>query len=182
LAGFDDYPNAQVYCTATKMKQARIVWKQAKKFIEIEPDLKELFNIKDHDAIIESIDTGGEIMALGRDTGTIDGFDPHGGIIDEYHAHPTNQMLKQLEDGSVNQLESLISIITTAGFNLNGPCYKEYEYCCNVLEGIFKLIKTICDVEFAILLYHQALIFIDELMNNITPKLRCRLVLIWFNV
>ncbi len=136
LAGFDNYANAQVYCTATKMKQARIVWGQAKKFIEIEPDLKELFKIKDHDAIIECLLNGGLIMALGRDTGTIDGFDPHGGIIDEYHSHKTNQMVKLLEDGSVNQNESLISIITTAGFDLNGPCYKEWEYCCNVLEGI----------------------------------------------
>lgn len=136
LSSFDNYTNAQVYCTATKMKQARIVWEQASKFIKIEPDLRELFKIKDHDAIIESLVNGGKIMALGRDTGTIDGFDPHGGIIDEYHSHRTNQMVKLLEDGSVNQAESLISIITTAGFNLNGPCYKEWEYCKNVLEGV----------------------------------------------
>ncbi|WP_024615834.1 terminase TerL endonuclease subunit [Clostridium sp. Ade.TY] len=136
LSGFDNYTNAQVYCTATKMKQARIVWEQASKFIKIEPDLKELFKIKDHDAIIECLINGGKIMALGRDTGTIDGFDPHGGIIDEYHSHRTNQMVKLLEDGSVNQAESLISIITTAGFNLNGPCYKEWEYCKNVVEGV----------------------------------------------
>lgn len=136
LAGFDDYPNAQVYCTATKMKQARIVWEQASKFIDIEPDLRELFKIKDHDAIIECLLNGGKIMALGRDTGTIDGFDPHGGVIDEYHGHKTNQMVKLLEDGSVMQTNSLISIITTAGFDLNSPCYTEYEYCCKVLEGI----------------------------------------------
>lgn len=134
LSGFDNYANAQVYCTATKMKQARIVWEQAKKFIKIEPDLKELFKIKDHDATIECYHNGGTIMALGRDTGTIDGFDPHGGIVDEYHSHKTNQMVKLLEDGSVNQKESLISIITTAGFDLNGPCYKEWEYCCKLLE------------------------------------------------
>lgn len=138
LTGFDNYANAQVYCTATKMKQARIVWEQARKFINIEPDLVELFKIKDHDAIIECLFNGGKIMALGRDTGTIDGFDPHGGIIDEYHSHKTNQMVKLLEDGSVNQNESLISIITTAGFNLNGPCYKEWEYCKNILNGIIE--------------------------------------------
>ena len=136
LSGFDNYTNAQVYCTATKMKQARIVWEQSKKFIEIEPDLKELFKIKDHDAIIQCLHNGGTIMALGRDTGTIDGFDPHGGIIDEYHSHKTNQMVKLLEDGSVNQKECLISIITTAGFNLNGPCYREWSYCKNVLDKI----------------------------------------------
>lgn len=136
LGAFDNYPNAQVYTTATKMKQAKIVWGQVAKFIDVEPDLKPLFKVKEHCSLIECKFNGGQIMALGRDTGTIDGFDPHGGIIDEYHGHKTNQMLKLLEDGSVNQAESLISIITTAGFNLNGPCYKEWEYCKNVLDGI----------------------------------------------
>ena len=93
LSGFDNYTNAQVYCTATKMKQARIVWEQAKKFIEIEPDLKDLFKIQNHDATIECYHNGGKIMALGRDTVTIDGFDRHGGRIDEYHSHKTNQMV-----------------------------------------------------------------------------------------
>lgn len=136
LCSFDGYENAQVYCTATKMKQARIVWKQCKKFIEIDSELNELFKIKDHDSIIQCKFNGGEISALGRDTGTIDGFDPHGGIIDEYHAHDTNQMVKLLEDGAVNQRQALISIITTAGFDLNGPCYEEYEYCIKILEGL----------------------------------------------
>lgn len=135
LSAFDNYPYAQVYCTATKAAQARIVWKQSSKFIEINKDLRELFKIKDHDAIIECLHNGSTITALGRDTKSIDGFDPHGGIIDEYHSHRDNQMVKLLEDGSVNQKESLISIITTAGFNLKGPCYAEYEYCINVLEG-----------------------------------------------
>lgn len=136
LASFDGYDNAQVYCTATKMKQARVVWKQCKLFIEADQELSELYKIKDHDAIIEDRETGGYIMALGRDTGTIDGFNPHGGIIDEYHAHKTNQMVKLLEDGAVTQRQSLISIITTAGFDLNSPCHEEYEYCEKVLEGI----------------------------------------------
>lgn len=134
MCGFDNYENAQVYCTATKMKQARVVWMQSAKFIRKEPELNELFKIREHDAEIECLLNGGKIMALGRDVGTIDGFDPHCGIVDEYHAHRTNQMVKLLEDGAVNQKESLIGVITTAGFNLNSPCFEEYQYCCNFLE------------------------------------------------
>ena len=135
LSGFDNYPNAQVYATATKMKQARIVWKQAANFISMDSDLREIFRVQDHASTITCKLNGSQIMALGRDTGTIDGFDPHGGIIDEYHSHKTNQMVKLLEDGAVNQDEYLILIITTAGFNLNGPCYKEWEYCKQILAG-----------------------------------------------
>ena len=134
MSTFDGHENAQVYCVATKMAQARIVWKQAAKFIKKEPDLVILFKVKEHDAEIESLVSGGTIRALGRDTSTIDGFDPHCGIVDEYHAHKTNQMVKLLEDGAISQKNFLLSIITTAGFDLNSPCFEEYEYCCNFLE------------------------------------------------
>lgn len=144
MAGFDGYENAQVYTAATKMQQARIVWGQAAKYINQEPDLLELHKIKEHDAIIENKINGGKIIALGRDTKTIDGFDPHCGIIDEYHAHKDEQVVKLLEDGAVNQKQSLISIITTAGFDLNGPCYEEYEYCCNLLKGGFENEEYFC--------------------------------------
>ena len=29
---------------------------------------------------------------------------------------------------------TLMFIITTAGFNINGPCYKEYKYCSRILD------------------------------------------------
>lgn len=35
-------------------------------------------------------------------------------------------------------LNLLISVITTAGFDLKSPCYKLYEYCCNLLKGVFE--------------------------------------------
>ncbi len=61
MAGFDGYRNAQVYCVATKMKQARVVWGQSARFIQQEPDLKELFKIRTHDAEIEHLESGGKI-------------------------------------------------------------------------------------------------------------------------
>ena len=40
------------------------------------------------------------------------------------HAHKTNQMYKLLEGGIKKLKSALISVITTAGFDLNSPCYK----------------------------------------------------------
>ena len=60
------------------------------------------------------------------------------GIVDEYHAHKTNQMYKLLEGGIKKLKSALISVITTAGFDLKSPCYKLYEYCCNLLKGVFE--------------------------------------------
>ncbi len=39
---------------------------------------------------------------------------------------------------SRNYKSALISVITTAGFDLKSPCYKLYEYCCNLLKGVFE--------------------------------------------
>jgi phage terminase large subunit-like protein len=135
---FDGYNYGQIYCTATKMDQAKIVLKEMIKFIRSDSDLEELFKIKEYESTIECLITNSEIKALGRDTKSIDGFRPYLGIVDEYHAHPDNQMYKLLEGGTGNLKECLISVITTAGFDLNSPCYELYEYCCNLLKGVFE--------------------------------------------
>ena len=42
-------------------------------------------------------------------------------------------------EGGIKKLKSaLISVITTAGFDLKSPCYKLYEYCRNLLKGVFE--------------------------------------------
>ena len=98
------------------------------KFINADNDLQELFEIKDYKNEITGKLTNTVIRALGRDTKSIDGFRPYLGIVDEYHAHKDNQMYKLLKGGTRKLKQSLISVITTAGFNLNAPCYELYKY------------------------------------------------------
>lgn len=138
---FAGYQYPQVYTTATKELQARIVLKECVKFINADKELsgtktnKGLFTVKDYRSEIECNLTGGIIKALGRDTESIDGFRPFFGSVDEYHKHKTNQMYKLLVDGGKNMQEFLISVITTAGFDLNSPCKALYDYCKSVLYG-----------------------------------------------
>lgn len=133
---FDGYKYPQVYATATKELQARIVLKECIKFIKADPELEqELFKIREYRGEIECLLTGGTIKALGRDTDSIDGFRPYFGSVDEYHKHKTNQMYKLLTDGCKKLKSCLVSIITTAGFDLNGPCKGEYDYAKNILNG-----------------------------------------------
>lgn len=137
-SNFDNYNYAQIYCTATKQEQARIVLNEIAKFINADSDLQELFDVKDYKSEIIAKITNATIQALGRDTKSIDGFRPYLGIVDEYHAHKDNQMYKLLKGGTRKLKQFLISVITTAGFNLNGPCYELYKYCRRVLRGIDK--------------------------------------------
>ncbi len=135
-SNFDNYNYGQIYCTATKSDQARIVLNEISKFINADAELQELFTIKDYKSEIIGKITNSIIRALGRDTKSIDGFRPYLGIVDEYHAHKDNQMYKLLKGGTRKLKESLISVITTAGFNLNAPCYELFKYCRRVLRGI----------------------------------------------
>lgn len=142
FGNFDGYQYPQVYCTATKELQARIVLKECFKFINADPELAGsqyedgLFTIKDYASRIICNLTRGEIRALGRDTKSIDGFRPYFASVDEYHLHKDNQMYKLLADGTKKLKQCLISVITTAGFELNSPCYELYQYCKNILLSV----------------------------------------------
>ena len=133
---FDRYPYAQGYCAATKKEQAKLVWKMCQKTINQSKDLKKRCKIYERDGNIKWLHNGGYILALGRDTSTIDGFNPHVGIIDEYHEHRTSEAVSQLEEGTMLQVNYLISIITTAGKNLSYPCKTEYDYAVRLLHGL----------------------------------------------
>ena len=136
FATFGGYQYGRIFCTATKQDQANIVWDEVRKFIESDKDLAELYKIKEYKHTIISKVTGTTIKAIGRDTKSADGFRTQLAIIDEYHAHPTDQMYKLMLDGQDMVENALTIAITTAGFNLKGPCYEQYQFCKKVLEGI----------------------------------------------
>ncbi|MDY7044045.1 terminase TerL endonuclease subunit [Virgibacillus sp. M23] len=63
-----------------------------------------------------------------------DGKNPSVGIVDEYHRHDTSEIYDVLASGMMARREPLMFIITTAGFDLNKPCFKEYEYVSKILD------------------------------------------------
>jgi phage terminase large subunit-like protein len=138
---FAGYKYPQIYAVATKEDQAKVVVRECYKFINADKELsgtktkKGLFSIKDYKSVIECNLTAGLIKALGRDTDSIDGFRPFFASVDEYHKHKTNQMYKLMSDGTKKLKQCLISVITTAGFELNSPCKELYDYCVQVLKG-----------------------------------------------
>ena len=133
---FERYKYGQIYCTATKKDQAQIVFNEIVKFISADKDLSECFKVHEHNSTIDCLLTKSKIKALSGDTKSIDGFRPYLGIVDEYHAHKDEQMYKLLEGGIKKMKSALISVITTAGFDLKSPCFDLYEYCVKVLKGI----------------------------------------------
>ena len=137
-ATFSGYYHGRIFCTATKQEQANIVWDEVAKFIRADADLAELYRIREHDRTITSSVTNTYIKAIGRDTKSADGFRSILAVVDEYHAHDTNQMYKLMLDGQIRVDSALTLAITTAGFNLNSPCYVQYQFSKKVLQGTIK--------------------------------------------
>ncbi|NIK10915.1 terminase large subunit [Alkalibacillus almallahensis] len=79
--------------------------------------------------------TGSIIQPLSREARkTGDGKNPSVAIIDEYHAHETSEIYDVMVSGMAARTNPLITVITTAGFDLTSPCYTEYEYVSKVID------------------------------------------------
>lgn len=130
----DGYFGSQVYTAANAKDQAKIAYNNCVKMVKISRPLLKRLKVRESVSEIYYAKKYSILKALSSETKNLDGFDPHCGVIDEYHAHKNNQIYKLLDDGSVQQDEPLIFIITTAGFDLDAPCFEEYEYCKAILE------------------------------------------------
>ena len=73
IAGFSGYSYGKLFTAATKKRQARIAWEEMAKFIQIDPDLQELFSVKDYKSMITAKGTFCTVEALSRESGLEDG-------------------------------------------------------------------------------------------------------------
>lgn len=136
IANFSGYNFGKLFTVATKKRQARIAWEEMAKFIRADEDLQELFTVKDYKSLILANDTQSTIEALSKESGLDDGFRAIFASIDEYHQHPNAKIYKAIYNGTKALLETLVSIITTRGDNLNSACYEMDRYCIDILKGI----------------------------------------------
>ena len=119
------------YCAGTKRDQSKIIPEECKLMLKRSP-LARKFNTTA--GKVTHRKTGSFLVALSKQDGQNgDGTNPAFLILDEYHQHPTTEFY-DLGLGS-NTKEPLLLIITTAGRDLNSPCYQqEYMYCSDVLN------------------------------------------------
>jgi phage terminase large subunit-like protein len=125
---------SEVYIGATESKQSQIVWKEVKAQIGACELLEDKYSIAYGEIRHERSDS--VIVALSKESKKSgDGFNPQCGIIDEYHAHPTSEILDVITSGQGARVNPITFIITTAGFNLNHPCYRvEYDLVGKLLD------------------------------------------------
>lgn len=136
IAGFGGYRYGKLFTVATKKRQARLAWEEMSKFIQIDDDLQEFFVVKDYCSTIRAVNTECTIEALSKEAGLDDGFRSIFASIDEIHQHKDNKIYKALYNGTRSLDETLVSMITTRGDNLNSFCKEMDDYCINILHGV----------------------------------------------
>lgn len=136
IAGFSGYKHGKLFTVATKKRQARLAWEEMSKFVTVDPDLGELFAVKDYKSVILAKETECTIEALSREAGLDDGFRSIYASIDELHQHKDNKIYKAIYNGTRSLPETLVSMITTRGDQLNSFCKEMDDYAIKVLEGL----------------------------------------------
>ena len=135
----DNESGAQVYCGATKQDQAMILVNDAGQIVKRTPGLRKRLKLFEHNGLIRRVvnmKKASFIAAIGRDSNTQDGFNPHVGVMDEMHAHKTSDILNVIESGMGARLQPMLKVITTAGYNKQGPYYAMRNNVIDILKGI----------------------------------------------
>lgn len=136
VAGFSGYRHGKLFTVATKKRQARLAWEEMAKFVQVDPDLGEFFSVKDYKSTIIALETECTIEALSREAGLDDGFRSIFSSIDELHQHKDNKIYKAIYNGTRSLPETLVSMITTRGDQLNSFCKEMDDYAVKVLRGL----------------------------------------------
>lgn len=130
LFGLFDEPGAEVYSCAGDKEQARIVFAEARRAVEADPDLSA--NLRLYRDAIEYPAMHAVYRVLSAEAYTKEGLNPSLVIFDELHVQPTDELWNVMNQGSGTRLQPLVLAITTAGVKSDQTggdsiCYTLYQ-------------------------------------------------------
>ena len=121
----------EVYSCAAEKEQARIVFSDAKRMVENNPDLMEMTKLY-RDAI-EVVSTGSIYRVLSAEAFSKEGLSPTFVVFDELHATPNRELFDVMALGMGARREPMLLSITTAGVKTDSTgqdstAYSLYQY------------------------------------------------------
>jgi phage terminase large subunit-like protein len=140
---------AQVYSAATKLDQAMMVFAESVRVCQNASWLSEALTVNNSVNNRRILYGQSIYKPLEWNPSKQDGLNTHFAVIDEYHAHPNDELYNVLRNSMGARRQPLLFTITTAGFNRESPCYKHRNYCTSVLSGaivddaLFSVIYTL---------------------------------------
>ena len=136
MLSFDEEPGAEIYTAATKLDQARIIYRAACNIIDQNPELSMSIKTGRYETnfpMMKSV-----LKPLPSESKSLDGLNIHFAALDEIHEQKDRNMYDVLRQGMKARKQPLIGCITTSGFRREGLYDSLHEYACNVARGIVK--------------------------------------------
>lgn len=138
----DDEHAAEVYSAATTRDQAKIVFEDAGHMVQSSAVLSKRIEVYKNSVFVKPgthpLASGSFFKPVSSEAKNLDGLNPHLTIIDEYHAHQTNDVYNVFSSARGARHQPMIFVITTAGFSREAPCYRYRKTCIDILKGIKK--------------------------------------------
>lgn len=132
-ASKDGEKGADVVLLANSMKQARLLFDEAKAMIKSSPALTKRFRpLRD---AIHFDGTFSKIEPQASDSEKLDGLNTHIGVFDEIHEYKDYKLINVIKNSRQSREQPLLIYITTAGYQLDGPLVNYYEQAADVLNG-----------------------------------------------
>ncbi|WP_323115449.1 terminase large subunit [Pseudomonas guariconensis] len=130
----DNEFGAEVYSGATTEKQAWEVFRPARLMVKRSPMLIEAAGIEVNASNMNTPSDSSRFEPLIGNPG--DGASPSCAIIDEFHEHDSSAQYDTMLTGMGARRQPLMFIITTAGANIEGPCYDKRRQVIEMLQGM----------------------------------------------
>lgn len=130
----DNEFGAECYSGATTEKQAWEVFGPARLMADRTPEFREEFGVEVGAKALTILRNGSRFLPLIGKPG--DGASPSFADADEYHEHETDDFADTMLTGMGARVQPLMEYSTTAGDNIEGPCYAVREEVIQMLEGV----------------------------------------------
>jgi phage terminase large subunit-like protein len=130
---FCDDDGAEVIVAAGDRSQAAILHDAAKQLLESCPSLARRAKVYRNSIVVP--ERNAKMLCISSEAGTKHGYNPSCALIDEYHVFPDRELVDVLETGMGSRSQPLTIYITTAGTDMQGPCYKDWKRAEKIRDG-----------------------------------------------
>jgi len=133
VADQEKYPD--VFSAATKKDQSRLVWRDAKRAVQDNPDLSG--HVQRWAGALAVRETDGTFTPLSSDEKSMDGLRPHVIIADEVAFWGDRDQWDKLVKGTVSRVSPLTFAVTTAGSSKQCFAFGKFDLGEKILRGIY---------------------------------------------
>lgn len=126
----------QVISAATTGQQAKAVFNAAKRMVERNQELREVYALEAFSKSIARYENGGSFAPINAKASSQDGLNPSHTVMDEVHAHKTADLLNVLTSAAGGRDNPLWLYTTTEGYETPGPWPELRGFAQNIMTGV----------------------------------------------